>query len=163
MEKHEEVLVALRQIIRAIDLHSRKLNKEAGLTGPQLLLMRSISELGEVTIRQLSNETNMSQATATTIIDRLEGRGLLMRIRSKEDKRKVHAHLTKSGIEALNKAPKPLQESFIHHFQALEQWEQLLLISCVQRISSMMNADMIDAAPLLEVSSLISAESLKPE
>ncbi|HAS2695433.1 TPA: MarR family transcriptional regulator, partial [Vibrio cholerae] len=53
MEKHEEVLVALRQIIRAIDLHSKKLNKDAGLTGPQLILMRSIHDLGEqVTIRE---------------------------------------------------------------------------------------------------------------
>ncbi|MDX1268522.1 MAG: MarR family transcriptional regulator, partial [Oceanisphaera sp.] len=39
MEKHEEVLVALRQIIRAIDLHSRQLSKASGLTGPQLLLL----------------------------------------------------------------------------------------------------------------------------
>ena len=62
----------LRQIIRAIDLHSKRLSKESGLTGPQLILMRSIRELGEVTIRELSNHTNMSQATATTILDRLE-------------------------------------------------------------------------------------------
>ncbi|GHX05455.1 transcriptional regulator, MarR family [Vibrio cholerae] len=59
MEKHEEVLVALRQIIRAIDLHSKKLNKDAGLTGPQLILMRSIHDLGEqVTIRELAVHTN---------------------------------------------------------------------------------------------------------
>ncbi len=163
MEKHEEVLVALRQIIRAIDLHSRQLNKEAGLTGPQLVLMNAIRELGEVTIRQLSIETNMSQATATIIIDRLEGRGLLVRIRSLEDKRKVHALLTQSGLDALDKAPKPLQDRFIHRFQALEEWEKLLLISSVQRISSMMNADTIDAAPLLEVSSLISSEPSKAD
>ena len=163
MEKHEEVLVALRQIIRAIDLHSRQLNKEAGLTGPQLVLMNAIRELGEVTIRQLSIETNMSQATATIIIDRLEGRGLLVRIRSLEDKRKVHALLTQSGLDALDKAPKPLQDRFNLRFQALEEWEKLLLISSVQRISSMMNADTIDAAPLLEVSSLISSEPSKAE
>ncbi|MGL5041392.1 MAG: MarR family transcriptional regulator, partial [Aeromonas sp.] len=29
MEKHDEVLVALRQIIRAIDMHSKRLIKEA--------------------------------------------------------------------------------------------------------------------------------------
>ncbi|WP_119184442.1 MarR family winged helix-turn-helix transcriptional regulator, partial [Poseidonibacter lekithochrous] len=80
MEKHEEVLIALRQIIRAIDLHSRKLNKNAGLTGPQLVLMRAIRDSGtEITIRQLSNNTNMSQATATTILDRLESRELVVR------------------------------------------------------------------------------------
>ncbi|RJX75542.1 MarR family transcriptional regulator [Vibrio sinensis] len=158
MEKHEEVLISIRQIIRAIDLHSKKLSKESGLTGPQLILMRSIRELGEVTIRQLSTHTNMSQATATTILDRLERNGLVQRIRSQSDKRKVHAHLTEKGIEVLNSAPMPLQQSFINKFQKLEDWEQSLLLSSVQRISSMMNAEDIDVAPVLELGSIVKTE-----
>ncbi|WED23416.1 MarR family transcriptional regulator [Vibrio sp. JC009] len=154
MEKHEEVLVSLRQIIRAIDLHSKKLSKEAGLTGPQLILMRSIRELGEVTIRQLSNHTNMSPATATTILDRLERNGLAERIRSTTDKRKVHANLTEKGLQLLDSAPLPLQENFINKFQSLEEWEQSLLLSSVQRIAGMMNAESYDAAPVLELGSI---------
>ncbi|MBV1840713.1 MULTISPECIES: MarR family winged helix-turn-helix transcriptional regulator [Photobacterium] len=154
MDKHEEVLIALRQIIRAIDLHSRKLNKLAGLTGPQLVLMRAIRDSGEVTIRQLSNNTNMSQATATTILDRLEKRGLVVRERSKLDKRKVHAYLTEAGKDLLSKAPLPLQEDFVTRFQQLEEWEQTLLLSSVQRISSMMNAEHLDVAAVLEVGSI---------
>ncbi|MCW8334775.1 MarR family transcriptional regulator [Vibrio sp. SCSIO 43135] len=158
MEKHEEVLVSIRQIIRAIDLHSKKLSKESGLTGPQLILMRSIQELGEVTIRQLSNHTNMSQATATTILDRLERNGYVQRVRSNTDKRKVHAYLTEKGTERIKSAPRPLQDSFINKFQAMEEWEQSLLLSSVQRISSMMNAEDIDVAPVLELGSITKAE-----
>ncbi|MDP2515065.1 MarR family transcriptional regulator [Photobacterium damselae subsp. piscicida] len=160
MEKHEEVLIALRQITRAINLHSRKLNKNAGLTGPQLVLMRAIRDSGtEITIRQLSNNTNMSQATATTILDRLESRELVVRQRSQLDKRKVHAHLTEKGKALLEKAPMPLQDSFISQFQTLEDWEQSLLLSSVQRISSMMNAEHLDVAPLLEVGSITKHDS----
>ncbi len=154
MEKHEEVLVSLRQIIRAIDLHSKKLNKESGLTGPQLILMRSIKELGEVTIKELSKHTNMSPATATTILDRLERNGHVERIRSRADKRKVHAHLTEKGATLLQSAPMPLQESFINKFQNLDEWEQSLLLSSVQRIASMMNAESYDAAPVLELGNI---------
>ncbi|GAD30094.1 MarR family winged helix-turn-helix transcriptional regulator [Photobacterium leiognathi] len=164
MDKHEEVLIALRQIIRAIDLHSRKLNKNAGLTGPQLVLMRAIKASGEeVTIRQLSNNTNMSQATATTILDRLEKRGLVVRKRSQLDKRKVHTHLTEEGNALLDKAPLPLQDSFISQYQELEDWEQSLLLSSVQRISTMMNAEHLDVAPLLEVGSITQQEKTKSE
>ncbi|MGF1736138.1 MarR family winged helix-turn-helix transcriptional regulator [Photobacterium satsumensis] len=159
MDKHEEVLIALRQIIRAIDLHSRKLNKLAGLTGPQLVLMRAIRDSGEVTIRQLSNNTNMSQATATTILDRLEKRNLVIRERSKLDKRKVHAYLTEDGKELLAKAPLPLQEDFVARYQRLEEWEQSLLLSSVQRISSMMNAEHLDVAAMLEVGSITKQET----
>ena len=158
MEKHEEVLVAIRQIIRAIDLHSKKLSKDAGLTGPQLILMRAIQELGEVTIRELSKHTNMSQATATTILDRLERNGYVQRIRSVEDKRKVHAHLTETGKVLLAQAPAPLQESFVKRFQTLADWEQSLLLSSVQRLSSMMNEENIDVAPLLEIGSITKNE-----
>ncbi|EKB11068.1 MarR family winged helix-turn-helix transcriptional regulator [Aeromonas veronii] len=153
MEKHDEVLVALRQIIRAIDMHSRRLIKEAGLTSPQLLLLKGIDELGQISMRQLADHTNMSQATATTttIMDRLESRQLVQRVRSNTDKRKVHATLTDAGRALLAQAPTPLQERFIQRFQALEAWEQTLLLSSLQRISSMMNADEIDAAPVLSV------------
>ncbi len=89
MEKYEEVLVSIRQIIRAIDLHSKKLSKESGLTAPQLILMRAISELNNVTIKQLSSHTNMSQATATTILDRLERNQLVERRRSVSRKTSV--------------------------------------------------------------------------
>ncbi|MDC0612348.1 MarR family transcriptional regulator [Vibrio sp.] len=158
MEKHEEVLVSIRQIIRAIDLHSKRLSKVAGLTGPQLILMRSIKELGEVTIRELSSHTNMSQATATTILDRLERNGYVTRVRSVNDKRKVHAHLTESGEELLNRAPQPLQEEFVTQFQQLEDWEQSLILSSVQRLSGMMNADNYDVAPMLEIGNIAHSE-----
>ncbi|MEF1173127.1 MarR family winged helix-turn-helix transcriptional regulator [Vibrio sinaloensis] len=158
MEKHEEVLVSIRQIIRAIDLHSKRLSKESGLTGPQLILMRSIKELGEVTIRELSNHTNMSQATATTILDRLERNELVKRMRSNQDKRKVHAYITDKGLEVLSQAPMPLQQNFINKFQRLEEWEQSLLLSSVQRISSMMNAEDIEVAPVLELGSITKPE-----
>lgn len=82
--------------------------------------MRSIRELGEVTIRELSNHTNMSQATATTILDRLERQELVKRVRSVQDKRKVHAHLTDKGIAVLEQAPMPLQQNFINKFQRLK-------------------------------------------
>ncbi|WP_162048082.1 MarR family winged helix-turn-helix transcriptional regulator [Vibrio taketomensis] len=158
MEKHEEVLVSLRQIIRAIDLHSKKLSKESGLTAPQLILMRSIRELGEVTIKQLSTHTNMSQATATIILDRLQKNGLIERQRSETDKRKVHAVLTAQGRERLEQAPMPLQQSFINKFQQLEDWEQTLLLSSVQRLSAMMNAEDIDVAPVLELGSITKSD-----
>ncbi|NAW67705.1 MarR family transcriptional regulator [Vibrio sp. V27_P1S3P104] len=158
MEKHEEVLVAIRQIIRAIDLHSKKLSKHAGLTGPQLILMRSIEALGEVTIRQLSKHTNMSQATATTILDRLERNHYVQRVRSNTDKRKVHAYLTDEGKALLAKAPQPLQDSFVAQFRQLDDWEQSLLLSSVQRLSSMMNAENMDVAPMLEIGSITKTE-----
>ena len=152
MNTHDQVLVSLRKIIRAIDLHSKRLERESGLTGPQLLLMQCIYINGEITAGVIAREISLSQATVTTIIDRLESKGLLKRERNQEDKRKVMISLTDEGKVALEKAPTLMQESFISRFDHLEEREQNLILSSLQRVADMMNATDLDAAPLLDSS-----------
>jgi DNA-binding MarR family transcriptional regulator len=151
LTNYDEVLVALRRVIRATDLHSKRLSKSAGLTAPQLLIMRTIRDLGQVTIGTIADKVSLSQATVTTILDRLELRKLVYRVRSTQDKRKVHAHLTEAGGEILARAPNPLQEDFIKKYQALAEWEQTMILASLQRVANMMDADHIDASPVLDV------------
>ncbi|MCK0105058.1 MarR family transcriptional regulator [Marinobacter sp. S0848L] len=161
MDSYEQVLVALRRVIRATDLHSKRLSKHAGLTGPQLLIMRTIRDLGEVTIGTIAENVSLSQATVTTILDRLEHRKLVYRVRSTKDKRKVHAHLTEDGADLLARAPNPLQEDFIEKFQNLAEWEQTMILSSLQRVAHMMDADDIDASPVLTVGSVLKDDGWK--
>lgn len=154
MAAKEDVLIAIRKIIRATDIHSRQLTKSVGLTAPQLLVMQAIMGLGAVAISRLSSEVSLSQATVTTIIDRLEGRGYLARQRSEKDKRVVHALLTDRGREALENAPTPLQEAFSIRFEKLEKWEQTQILSALQRVAAMMGADDLDASPFLDLGDL---------
>lgn len=151
MKRYEEIMVSLRRVIRAIDLHSKKLNKETGLTGPQLIVMQQVSAFDSITVKNIADNINLSSATVTSILDRLEKRGLLTRERSTQDRRKVSLHLTSAGEDILSEAPQPLQEFFISRFESLDEWEQNQLVATMQRIAKMMDADSIDAAPLLEV------------
>ena len=161
MNNYEQVLVALRRVIRATDLHSKRLSKHAGLTGPQLLIMRTIRDLGEVTIGTIAENVSLSQATVTTILDRLELRKLVYRVRSTQDKRKVHAHLTEAGAEILARAPNPLQEDFIQKFPSPPAWAQPMILASLQRVANMMDADDIDASPVLTVGSVLKDDGWK--
>ena len=161
MDQLDQVLTSLRRVIRATDLHSKRLAKETGLTAPQILLLQAIRRLEGAAIGQLANEVSLSQATVTTILDRLEKRGYIERARSTVDKRKVHVHLTDMGIEVLRDAPTPLQEHFARQFNDLQEWEQTMLITALQRVAHMMDAGHIDASPVLDVGTLDrSSESL---
>lgn len=151
MEKIEEVLVALRRVIRATDLHSKHLAKTTGLTAPQILLLQTIRSKGRMTIGELAILMSLSQATVTTIVDRLEKRQLVSRERSTTDKRKVYALLTEDGLEVLKSAPIPLQHQFTRQFEVLEEWEQTMIIASLQRIAHMMDAQNIDASPVLDL------------
>lgn len=154
MERIEEVLIALRRVIRATDLHSKHLAKTTGLTAPQILLLRTIQAMGQATIGELAHEMSLSQPTVTTILDRLEKRKLVYRERSTTDKRKVHAHLTDEAIDILKKAPIPLQDHFTRQFDRLQEWEKTMIISALQRLAQMMDAQDIDASPVLDVGML---------
>lgn len=152
MEIHDNVLIALRQIIRAIDLHSKKLERVSGLTGPQLLVMQVIARHDALSAGAVAREVSLSQATVTSILDRLELKGYLQRVRSQQDKRRVEVSLTVEGARVLAAAPTLMQESFICRFSELSEWEQNLILSSLQRVAAMMNASELDAAPLLDSS-----------
>jgi DNA-binding MarR family transcriptional regulator len=149
-----EVLVAIRRIIRAIDIHSRYLVQQSGLTGPQLVLLQEIAARKEMVIGELARRASLSPATVTSILDRLEKRGLVERERSQEDKRHVWVTATREGLELLLEAPPLLQQRFVSEFEGLEEWEQTLILSSLQRIAAMMDAGHIDAAPMLASASL---------
>lgn len=154
MEKYEELLLALRKVIRATDLYSKQLNKLTGLTAPQLLILREVAAAPDgITASAVAQNITLSPATVSNVIDRLEHRELIHRERSTEDRRRVVLSLTPLGAERLAVAPKPLQEDFIRKFQGLADWEQSQLLAAMQRIAAMMDAEHIDAADVLEVGS----------
>ena len=150
----EEVLIALRRVIRATDLHSKHLAKTTGLTAPQMLLLQTLRDRGEITIGELAKNMSLSQATVTTIIDRLEKKELVERERSSQDKRKVYVRLTEAALDILKDAPTPLQESFARQFADLQEWERTMIISSLQRVAQMMDAQHIDASPVLDVGTI---------
>ena len=133
-------------------MHSKRLEKESGLTGPQLLVLQQLTTHEELTAGVIAREISLSQPTVTSIIDRLERKGLLKRERNQHDKRKVMLSMTEAGRAAVAKAPALLQDSFVRTFNQLEDWEQTLILSSLQRVSDMMNAAELDAAPLLDSS-----------
>lgn len=151
MSNHHDVLIALRKITRAIDLHSKKLVRDVGLTSPQLLVLKEVEQQGSVKPSSVAKEVHLSQATVTSILDRLQTAGLLVRERSDSDRRAVNLILTEEGRTKAAAAPDLLQAGFIKKFSKLQEWERLQLISSIQRIASMMDADDIDAAPILEL------------
>ncbi|MFW5826828.1 MAG: MarR family winged helix-turn-helix transcriptional regulator [Alkalispirochaeta sp.] len=139
------VLSTLRQIIRAIDIHSRQLSKKYGLTGPQLIVISEIGQYGPMTIGELARRISLSQATVTTILDRLELKELATRERDSRDKRRVYVAITDKARTILESHPNFLQDAFVRRFNALEDWEQTLILSSIQRLSAMMNAQDLPA------------------
>ena len=162
-EPSEQVLMSLRRIIRAIELHSRHLVQEYGLTGPQLVILREVADRGEVTAGDLARSTSLSQATVTGIVTRLEKRQLVYREKGDADKRKVWVKATPQCHELLNNAPPLLQTSFVDAFRKLKDWEQTLILSSMQRLVDLMEAGDVDASSMLMVGPMDDHTRERPE
>ncbi len=143
----ERILRALRRITRALDLHSRQLAGSFGLTGPQLVCLRALDALGPLTPSQLARHVDLSQATVTGIIDRLEASGLVARARNADDRRRVTVRLTDPGNELVKKAPSPLQDRFLVQLAGLPEAEQEQLLAALTRVVGMMGVEALEAVP----------------
>jgi DNA-binding MarR family transcriptional regulator len=142
-------MIALRKIIQAFDMNSRKLVKRVGLTGPQLVILQEVALLREATVGEIAQAVSLSQATVTGVLERLENRKLLVRQRSEFDKRRVMVRITETGENVLREAPPLMQETFVEQFYSLHEWEQNMILGSLQRLVAMMDAQAIEAASLL--------------
>ena len=147
----QQVLVALRRIIRATDLHSRQLLREFGVTGPQLAVLRAVGDQGGRSGSALARAVSVSLPTVADIVARLESRGLVTRQRSSSDKRQVVVSLTEKGRSLLDAAPPPLQESFTRQLGELKEWEQTQVLAVLQRIVTMMEAEELPSGPVVNM------------
>lgn len=150
----QEVLIAIRRILRATEQHSSLLLRRTGLTTAQFHVLRLLAGQSGCTLGQLARAARISQATLTVLVDRLEQRELVRRERDATDKRKVLLHLTAAGRDALSTAPSLLQEAFQQRFQALPEWEQHLILAGLGRIAELMDAGELDCAPILAAQEL---------
>lgn len=151
---HERLLSELRRIIRATQISDKQLARDAGLTTSQLVLLGLLDANTSMTAGEIAVAMNLTQATVTSLVDRLQARGLVQRERAQADRRVVRVSLTGPGRAHLAHAPVSLQQRLVERFGALERWEQTMIVSALQRITALMDAAAVDAAPLLEAGAI---------
>lgn len=138
-----ELLRAIRRITRAVDVQSKRVTRASGLTIPQIVILQSLQERGPLSTGGLATEISLSAPTVTTVLDRLEKRGLVRRTRKPEDRRIVLTELTAHGREILAQAPPPMHDGFLTAFSGMPAAEQVRLLAALRSL-----ADLMDREPL---------------
>jgi len=150
-ERTESALIAIRQILRATELGGRSLAKSTGLSPSQFLVLQILMDEGALTPSAIAKEVSLSQATVTSIIDRLASWNMVARVQDTCDRRKRTVQLTDKGRSIMTAAPSPLQLRFTERFAKLQSWEQASLVAALERTAKMLDGEDIDAAPVLDI------------
>ena len=146
---NQRILYALRRIIRAVDIYSRKINKLTGLTTPQLICLDVIANSTEITLSELAKQVDLGASTVNGIVDRLENKNLVIRERSTKDRRKVFLLITEKGKDVFKEAPSLLQDQLSISLKKLSELEQIAITQSLEKVVELMNAEEVDASPNL--------------
>jgi DNA-binding MarR family transcriptional regulator len=102
---------------------SRRVTKEVarhyGLTGPQVTALKLLRAVDAISLSKLSARMSAKNSTITGIVDRMERRDLVRRIRSERDRRVILLHLTDVGRELADSIPVSSMEIFAEALGAL--------------------------------------------
>jgi len=150
----EAALRAIRRLLRVAEQGEKQLAAVTGLTPSQLVVLQEVARHGETTAGAIAGALRFSHATVTNIVDRLEQAGLARRRRGEQDRRQVWVSITDAGQQTLAAAPNILQDQFRSKFDILPDWEQAMIVAMLERLTTLLNADDIDAAPVIHAGAI---------
>lgn len=97
---------------QAFESHSAKHVRTLGLTMTQFDIVATLGNQPPMTCKELGEKTLILKGTMTGVLERLEAKGLIERIRNEDDGRSYRIGLTKSG-------DKLFQRAFTEHLKHL--------------------------------------------
>jgi DNA-binding MarR family transcriptional regulator len=146
----EQMIVALRRITRAADIHSHLLQRDFGVTGPQLSTLRVVQRMQPVSTGALARAAFIGYATLTGILDRLEEHGYVTRTRDPADRRTVILNMTREGEKLLASAPSLLQTRLSEELRRMPSSEQSTLLNSLMRVATLMEVERPDEGERVE-------------
>ena len=77
INKYSGIMISIRKIVRAINLESKRIEKDYGLSIPQLLTLKFLEEKTEYKspMKDLKEHLSLNASTVSGIVARLESKG----------------------------------------------------------------------------------------
>lgn len=115
----QEVLDPLRVLVRALRLSGREAERALGISGAQLFVLQSLSEIGAASINELAAATHTDQSSVSVVVRRLVDASLVSRRPSTTDSRRVEVKLTARGRKLLLSAPETAQSRIVSALESM--------------------------------------------
>ena len=149
----EEVLINIRKIVRALNLENKRIQKQFGLSIPQLLCLNFLKNNPDFSAnhKQIKDYLNLNASTVTGIISRLYAKGLVEKIPSKTDKRIVTVKLTKATENLFDKVPELMHSRLNQKLEELSPEKLLQLKTSLDFLIDLMDIDAVEAAPVITI------------
>lgn len=134
-----EIIYLNRRLMQAGELFTKELNKEYQVSAPQLHCLLALSEQGPLHPSQIAKWIMVKSSTVTGIIDRLESKGLVSRLRNSPDRRVINIELTEEGKNLARTAPFPIQQKIVEGLRKLPKHEIAQIVESLYKLTQMLD------------------------
>jgi DNA-binding MarR family transcriptional regulator len=134
-----EIIYQIRRLMQAGELFNKELNKTYQVSAPQLHCLLALYEYGPLPPSQIARHIMVKSSTVTGIIDRLEQKGLVYRMRNSPDRRVITIQLTEEGKELAQNAPPPIQHKIVDGLKKLPEEEIHQIILSLSKLTRMLD------------------------
>ncbi len=157
---HIEVLINIRKIIRSINLESKRIEKEYGISIPQYLCLNFLCECENyrATAKEIGAHLNLNASTVSGIISRLEKKGYLAKFPNQTDRRSTYIHLTAIGEKTVSSVPDLLHDKLSTKLEQLSKKDLTQLQNSLDLLIEFMEVEDIDASPVITPEGTIAAK-----
>ena len=154
-----EIIDNIRRVFQVVNEQSKRAEKDTGITGPQLWAIKTIGEFAPIKGAELARRMYLHPTTIVGILDRLEARDLVVKTRSKVDRRVVEVELTEQGKALVASAPEVAQGLLVKGLETLAADKLLRISDGLEELVSILGAKEI--APQLILSSEVNIPKKK--
>lgn len=148
-----DILIDIRRIVRSINLESKRVQKDFGISIPQLICLGHINraEGKRTTHKELMKLLSLNSSTVTGIINRLEKKKLVKRLPKIGDKRVTYVGITTEGTDIVNHSPNILHDQLAAKIKSLPVEQQLIIKQSLGIIVDAMEIAQVDASPMIAI------------
>jgi DNA-binding MarR family transcriptional regulator len=149
--KYAKLMTGIRKIVRAINLESKRVQKELNISIPQLLTLKYLQDCDDYksTMKDIKAFLSLNASTVTGIVARLEQKGLIARLPDPKDKRSTPIILTSKGNDLLVRSNESLHERISKNLELIEDDEFSKIINSLETLIELFNIQDVDASPII--------------
>ncbi|CAG1016283.1 putative HTH-type transcriptional regulator YusO [Anaerolineales bacterium] len=129
-----QALKKFRIIYGSVRQHFREVEQTCGVTGSQLWILQEVEKTPGMGISELADRLSIHQSTGSQLVEKLVVRGLINKVRSKEDQRRVGLRVTDEAARLLKNAPGPAEGVLPEALQALPESALLALDNALMEV-----------------------------
>lgn len=138
-ERTREIIFSIRRLMQARELYKKELSKTYQISASQLNCLLALYENGPLPPSQIAKHMMVESSTVTGVVDRLEQKGLVTRVRNSPDRRVITIQLTKTGKELAENAPPPIQQKIFDGLEKLTDMEIDRIAKALRTLTSMLD------------------------